>query len=474
MISLPSFRSSILKSLDPTAVAYGNTVGLASAEMLALSNHLYDITAAGIIPVQLTLGRSEWKARNGSSWRAVIGNNATITGTVTDATEGQQFNGTSGNYARFTNPLQNAALANIGMFVVGRGATGTTSQYMLSGYTGASARGPQLVLNASPVQGSTANLLYLDVHGSATTGLLTGVNSQRPVNSGAMMAFGGSFSANANPHNMAGANVVQSSNDTMATVFNNGSTWAIGGRPDLPTPINGAISYALLSSTAMTPDRYAALYSSAVKHGIIETEVTSVIAGFGDSLMEGTIGASNTILHNLTFTATGGSWRNACSAQNSGKGGEGITYAENTQKDAVARWARADGFANRWVVHFGAHNDAGYQSSDEATRNALMERYIAIYSYLQSLGAKIAVISPLDGSGGTAGQYAASSAYRTRLATRCAEEGFAYVNLYTDTGFAAATRNASYFVDTIHLSAAGQIRATELFVATISSPSYEP
>jgi lysophospholipase L1-like esterase len=224
----------------------------------------------------------------------------------------------------------------------------------------------------------------------------------------------------------------------------------------------------------MTPDRYAAVYNSALKHGIIQTEATSVLVGMGDSLMQGALPSANndnTLTHKLTFTATGGAWQNACTAQNSGIGGSTITSVEGVQKTAAERWARADGFTNRWVVHFGAHNDSGYQSSDESTRNALMERYIAVWKSLQALGAKIAVVSPLDGSTATGPQLAATLAYRTRLATRCSEEGIAYVNLHTDTDFSVATRNATYFVDTIHLSAAGYERATELFVAAIASPN---
>jgi lysophospholipase L1-like esterase len=120
------------------------------------------------------------------------------------------------------------------------------------------------------------------------------------------------------------------------------------------------------------------------------------------------------------------------------------------------------------------HNDEDYDSSDESLRNALMERYIAVFQELQSLGAKIAVVSPLEGSTATAPQLAATSAYRTRLASRCAEEGFAYVNLHVDADFSVASRNATYFADTIHLTAAGYERATELFVAAIASPSATP
>jgi lysophospholipase L1-like esterase len=410
----------------------------------------------------------------------VIGNAATITGTVTDATEGQQFPGTSGNYARLNNPIQNAALTELGMMVVGRALTGSTLQYMLSGYNGTAAtRGPQLVLNGSPVQGTGSNKLFFDNHGAATSNTVLGVQSFKNINSGGMIALGGGFVPNNPPYNFSGAWMVQAADGAtiVPTLFNNGSTWGIGSRPDQTASITGAISYALVSSSTMTPERYAAVYNSALKHGIIQTEATSVLVGMGDSLMQGampTNNTDNTLTHKLTFTATGGAWQNICTAQNAGVGGSTITSVEGVQKSAMLLWARADGFANRWVVHFGAHNDSGYQSSDESTRNALMERYIAVWKEAQALGAKIAVVSPLDESSATAPQLAATSAYRTRLATRCTEEGFAYVNLHTDTDFSVASRNATYFVDTIHLSAAGYERATELFVAAIASPDTTP
>lgn len=479
----PALREAIIggfEAFHPTAIAYAATVGLDRALTLKLSRHLIDLDDAGILPVQLTLGRSAWKARNGSSWRAVIGNNATITGSVTDAAEGQQFPGTANNYARFANPIQNPALSELGMVVVGRALTGTTTQYMLSAYSTANSRGPSLSLNASPQQGTNANDLYWDIADTATTGTLGGSSSQKNINSGGMMAFGGSFEASQTPRNYSGAWNVQTSASVIATLWNNGATWAIGGRPDFATPITGAVSYALVSSNAMTPDRYAALYSSALKHGIIQTEATSVLVGMGDSLMQGAMPSANndnTLTHQLTYTATGGAWQNACTAQNSGIGGSTITSFEGVQRTAALRWARADGFANRWVVHFGAHNDTGYQSSDEATRNALMERYIAVLNELKSLGAKIAVVSPLDGANGNPTQLAASAAYRTRLAVRCAEEGFTYVNLHVDPDFSVASRNTSYFLplpDVIHLSAAGYTRATQLFVAAIPSPSFAP
>jgi len=470
-------------AIHEIAAAYASTVALSDDLAIRLSQHLSDLEDAGIVPVQLTLGRSEWKARNGSSWRAVIGNAATITGTVTDATEGQQFPGTSGNYARFNNPIQNAALTELGMVVVGRALSGvTTVQQMLSGYVGASAHGPGVMLNSSPRQGNGTNYVYTDISSTTVaTSEVAGFNTLKSVNTGGILALGMGWNGpnNAGPYIYGGAWNNRGAATTIATLWNNGSTWGIGSRPDNTTSINGAISYALVSSNTMTPDRYAAMYSSALKHGIFQTEATSVLVGMGDSLMEGGASGSspttqNTLTHKLTYTATGGSWQNACTAQNSGVGGSTIDSVEGIQKTNATRWARADGFTNRWVVHFGTHNDAGYQSSDEATRNALMERYIEVLNDLKALGAKIAVISPLDGSTATAPQQAATSAYRTRLATRCAEEGFSYVNLHAETGFSVASRNAAYFADTIHLTAAGYTRATELFVAAISSPDFQP
>ena len=477
MIAIPSFRPSMMSEpINPIASSYGATVGLSAQKIILLSRHLNDIQRVGIVPVQLTLGRSEWKARNGSSWRAVIGNSSTITGTVTDATEGQQFNGTSGNYARFNNPLQNAALTELGMVVVGRALTGITAQHMLSGYVGASGHGPGVMFNASPRQGSISNYAYTDISSVAVPSIVSGFNIQRAVNSGGMLALGMGWSANVGPITYCGAWGLRgaAAGTTIATLWNNGTTWAIGARPDQTTAINGAISYAMVSSNEMTLDRYAAWYSSALKHGIIQTEATSVLVGVGDSLMQGTTAPNtpnSTLLHQLTFTSTGGGWQNVCTPQNSGVGGSTITSVEGVQKTEATRWARADGFANRWVVHFGTHNDAAYQSSDESTRNALIERYIAALKELQALGAKIAIVSPLEGSGGTVDQYAANLAYRTRLASRCAEEGFAYVNLHAESGFAPATRNPAYFIDNIHLTAAGYTRATEIFVSTIPSPN---
>jgi lysophospholipase L1-like esterase len=478
MIALPSFRPAFFGALNPIAKAYADTVGLSAVQASALSRHLNDLTAAGIVPVQLSLGRSEWKARNGSSWRAVIGNATTITGTVTDAAEGQQFPGTAGNYARLNNPIQSAALTELGMVVVGRALTGTTQQPMLSGYSGASSRGPNISLNASSLQGAIANRMLVDFSGSSNANSIPGAQSQKIINSGGILALGADFVANESPYIYSGAWIVKSGNTPyLPTLFNNGATWSIGGKPDNTTSINGAISYALVSSSRITPDRYAALYSSALKHGIIQTEATSVLVGIGDSLMQGALPSNNTdntLSHKLTFTATGGAWQNVCTAQNSGVGGSDITSVEGVQKTEALRWTRADGFTNRWIVHFGTHNDSAYESSSEATRNALMERYIAVWSELQSLGAKIAIVSPLDATGRTSEQYTARAAYRTRLATRCAEEGFAYVNLHADTDFSVASRNATYFIDGLHLSAAGYERATQLFVAAIASPSVTP
>ena len=247
MIAIPSFRPAFFGALNPIAKAYADLVGLSIVKASALSNHLNDLTAAGIVPVQLTLGRSEWLARNGSSWRAVIGNAATITGTVTDAAEGQQFPGTSGNYARLNNPLQSAALTDLGMVVVGRALSGvTTAQQMLSGYAGGSGRGPAIILNSSPNQGSNADDLYLELSSAITSGTLSGVSSQKNVNNGLMMAFACGFSGGQTPFNCSGAWCIQTSASTIASLWNGGSTWSIGGRPDNTTSINGAISYALV------------------------------------------------------------------------------------------------------------------------------------------------------------------------------------------------------------------------------------
>lgn len=146
-------------------------------------------------------------------------------------------------------------------------------------------------------------------------------------------------------------------------------------------------------------------------------------------------------------------------------------HVEGIQKTNALRWARADGFANRWVVLFGTHNDS---AATESARNALIERYIVVLNELKAAGAKIAWVSPLEGSSATPTQIADGIVYRARIASRCSEEGFAYVDLHTDPDFSVAARNPAYFVDVIHLSAAGYERATQLFVATISSPSYEP
>lgn len=453
---------------DSDATAYAALVGLSADQIDALSSHIKDIKALALTPKEMLIGGSGWKARSGAALRAVIGNDGVVTGTIAEDEQGQIIPGTVGNnYIKFNNPHKSATLSEIGLFAVTQSAVSSSGQAIFGGYTSAT-RGPQIYLNASPNFGVFAGMSGAEFHNAASSGLL-GWYSNWAVSHGTMMPMGASAKVGDATIAIYGNGRVGQRTNTLTNIYNDGTQWGFGVRPDDDTGAVCKMGYGLVTAERYTPAQYTAIINSGVKYGVFSVAFTGIAIGFGDSVMEGTSGSENEILQKLVYYSASG-WNPSYTATNCAGGGTGIDSFETDQKAAAAAWIGTDQFAKR-VIWFGSHNDADIRSSSAASREALCNRYLAVLEEYRAAGCEVVVISPIENATWSVGELANLASYRTYLASRCAALGFEYVNIFgADTGFSAAARNPAYFMDNIHLTAAGNQRVVDLLVAQIPTP----
>lgn len=463
------------RDYDADAKTYATLVGLSTDQKAALSDHLLDIKSMGFGVKELLLGGSGWRARDGSSLRAVIGNNGTVTGTIAEDASGQIIPGTTGNFIKFANPWKSASIAEFGMLAV---ASVTFPSAAVSGIFGgwdaSNETGPQIFAGGTPAAGLIANQIAGDIWATKAGGWIN-MRTAYNVNRGAsaMMPMALSSKAGVAPSCVIGAGRSALTNSIPATIYNDSPNWGFGMQPAATAGITGKMAYGLLVDKQFTPVQYAKLVNSGVKYGIFSVYFNGIALGLGDSLMFGLTGMANgesEILQQLTFYKTC-AWNPSFASQNYGNPGSGIVSFEGEQQTAIEGWMSADQFKKQ-VMFWGAHNDTGYMSSTQATREALCDRYMTVLSSYKARGSNIVVMSPLEASTWTAPQRAACALYRAYLASRCAALGFVYVDLHTDPDFSVDARNPALFVigDAIHLSTEGFSRAADRVIAQVPNP----
>lgn len=465
--------SVVWRDYDSDAKIYASTVGLTTEQKAALSDHLLDIKGMGFGVKELLLGGSNWKARNGSTLRAVIGNDGTVTGTITEDVQGQIIPGTSGNYIKLANPWKSSSIAEFGMMAVASVQFPSAAVIGIwGGWDASNETGPQIFAGGTPAAGVIADQIAGDIWATKAGGWIH-LRSAYAVNRGStsLMPVALSSKAGVAPSYVIGAGRSALTNSVPATLYNDGPNWGFGMQPAATAGITGKMAYGLLTDKQFTPVQYAKLVNSGVKNGIFSVYFNGIALGMGDSMIYGLTGMPNgesEVLQQLTFYKTCG-WNPNFASQNFGKPGSGIVSFEGEQATAIEGWMSADMF-KRQVLFWGAHNDTGYMSSTQATREALCERYMAVLATYKARGAGIIVISPLESSSWTAPERAACALYRTYLESRCTALGFTYVNLHTDPDYSVAARNASLFYDTLHLSSAGYSRLADRIIAQVPNP----
>jgi lysophospholipase L1-like esterase len=154
-------------------------------------------------------------------------------------------------------------------------------------------------------------------------------------------------------------------------------------------------------------------------------------------------------------------------------GGTAIATFESQFPTNASPLLQAGGFGARYYFLWGGHNDAGYYSSDESTRETLISRYVAILEDAAELGAKPVIITPLLSISRTAAEQAAQGDYVAELKTACAASSATIyvVDAHNIPQLVSQdTRPNTYFDDAIHLTNAGYELVRALIVSTIGAP----
>lgn len=474
--------------LNPTAEAYALARGLPSAQARRLSGFFNEIEAEGVSAVEIILGRSEWLSRDGATHYMPIGNNGTITNTVGNNTNGIGLDGGTGRF-QFANPLKSAAVSSMFMMASARVATLPGSESaIVSGYTSA-ARGPQLLANAS----GRSSMVRGSFSASASGGVI-GVNTRYPVirsNKSFMTGLSFRDAGHASDYGFTSTGISVSGLDSgspgtvAATLYNDGTTWELGARPDNNRKFVGEVEFVIVTDHATTLLQQATIINAGRKYDIFGDQ-TRIIVGVGDSMTVGDDSVSPTVSRTaqLAFIQES-AWREGTIYSNSATGGVGFNGTGGQYdlwlriKPALAKMSAFDRYVMLWAGYntgTGLNpNNAG--SSVAAEREALADQYINLGLEAAAMGIQTIHWSALTSFSVDPGSatHVNTGLFNDYYKARCIEEGFIFYDhrvTFDGNEFDTSARNQTdYFVgSTVHLSELGQSTLVADFIAQNPTP----
>jgi hypothetical protein len=451
----------------PIAVAYATRTGLAGSSLDRLSGFLWDITNAGIKPVWMTLGRSEFLARDGSTHRSVIGGDGTISGTVPAESHGLAFSGNSGDQFNFPNPLSTTG-SRFALYAV---ASPTSlplaaGQQLISGGPSSGAPcGPQLLLAA----GAGAQATFRG--GLGTSGMTVKFRSHAFTASaaGVYQLYGGQATGGHwQPINNLNRETALVESGTM---WNAGTTWSLGHATNNGQKFVGGISFAMVTDGVMNAIQNNTIAHALVRYGIASLPCPAFLGFVGDSMTVSTAGGINSQRNRSSLIAAqlSSGWRGSMwDAQ--AVGGQPIS-AQETYYATMRTLFTPITTGKRYIVFWGGYNAISpFDFASLANAQALADRYIAMAADAASRGlstvhwSRTREASVGDGSTQALNMDAFNDYYREQLAL------LSGTHIYYDhrltypgpaqggapgTHFDGPNRNAAFFGDDIHCSQLG-------------------
>lgn len=492
---LPAFIEAKIEMLslrDPAAVAYATTVTLGESETERLSGFLLDLKAAGINPAWLVLGRSEFKARDGSTYRSVIGPNGTVVGTVVDAETGMVLDGSS--QVIFPNPLQSATISDLYVFAHhgSDAASISAAASLVSAFVSTSDPGFDLAIGGAAGLGSwpdTAGAYLSYGVGEATVTRSSVFKQHLPgIKKLSGLVYSGSDpGAITQPRPGQAARTATmivvkdlwtlNGTNTSATAYNNGATWTVGLRVSGTNGYAGEIDVLLAGSHPLTQDQRDVLHGSLLRHGLIETVKPMMLIAVGDSMTDGQAGGVpliSTRTAQLCHAIESG-WQ-GCLYSNRAWSGQSIDVQEQLYEQAAARFDRFPDTVDKWIMFWGGYN-ATAPGEDDASQDALIDRYMAMSADAESRGVRSIHWSYLVGYDGVTAQTTEQLERYTRFVNefrdRCEAAGYLFYDhrlTFSQGEFDGETRNPAFFVDSRHLSALGQQTLVADFISRFPGP----
>jgi hypothetical protein len=446
--------------LDLDAAAYAARVSLSPEPAVRLSGFLKDIKAAGITPLFLTLGRSEFLGRSGATHRAVIGPDATITGSLGNTSAGIVFDGDAGHIFEFNNP--SAFTSGYIWQIAVVSANAGTSYNVLSGSVNSGGPfGPSLRVASGGVGSwgaSAASPSTLRTRGHAYNGAESGF----PLLIGSQ--FTGSF---LQPIKDIYPEFAFSQSGAM---WNNSTKWRIGANLSNAGRLVGSVSLAMAGTGVLSRAQLYHLAGAVVRNNLAGITPPTFLGFIGDSMTVSATGGINPAngRASLWVKNTSG-WKGSFYDQEA-VGGTAITGQEGFFATMMARMALVPDMP-RTIVFWGGYNAIEpFGFATQAGARALADRYVAMAVTAQNAGISTVHWSRTresdiaDGSAVTANIDDFNNYYKTQIQALSGKHIF-YDHRITYPGpgqggaagthFDGPNRNATYFGDNIHCSQTG-------------------
>lgn len=460
-----------LVQTDEDALAYAATTGLTGDPLDRLSNMLTEIKAAGVDLKLVTLGRSEFLARSGSTHRAVIGPNATITGTLGNTADGIEFDTGSGDIFEFDNPSPFTS-GFIWQLVVAIPDVLPASYYaLISGALSATTlTGPEIRLLSSK------DTQYRITSGPSGTPIRTRSHRYVNGNAGVPMLYGGQLENNGN---ISPIKDLLKENISVggATGWNNVSKWRLGSSLSNFGRMDGKISIALAGLGSLSIEQIYRVSASIVRNNMGSISPPRWIGFIGDSMTVGTAGiAGGDPTRSCLWTTLDSGWKGSFWDMRA-IGGTPWFGASPTQEEffqeMLARMAWVPDMP-RTIVFWPGYNTT-VMVGTEQERRTLADAYVDAAAQAAAVGIQTVHWSSIAGVQGTS--YVANvnefnDYYKTQIALLDGDHIFYdHRDTFSAGEFdGSATINPAYFADQIHLTATGIAVLTADFLTKHPNP----
>lgn len=474
--------------IDADVLAYFTRVGLPTNQFYRLNQFVAELKNESITPIWLCLGRSEFLAREGGTYRSVIGPDGTVAGTVADSPGGMGFSGESGNLINFPNPLPSATVNDFALFCHASSAVDVSSgrSTLVSAFGGTGNQGFELAFGGAP--GLPTRLNEVAAYVSPLNSQTTNRHSVMPTVVPGIKKMGGFVFAGSDPAFAFGKPTDRPfsihkdlhgllATNTTTSFYNAGATWTAGARLGGGGELHGEIDLLIAFNSALSPALRDTLHSAALKHGIISTTNRIALAAVGDSMTAGQaggVGLGVTRTAQLMGRQESG-WKGGLYT-NVALSGQNIDVQEGLYAEAKERLLRYQKSLDTFIMFWGGYNSTAPGDPDSAVRNALVERYIAMGIDARNNGIQTihwSYLTGFNGSGLSEESRARFKSFNDYYTQRCGEEGFIWYDhrvTFSNGEFDGETRNENYFVDSRHLSELGQATLVADFINRFPTP----
>ncbi len=459
--------------IDPDAAAYAELTGLSGAPLNRLSGFLHDLKDAGIDLKLVTLGRSEFLARSGSTHRAVIGPDATITNFVGNDGDGMRFNGKPENVFEFDNPAPFTD-GNVWQMVVV--IPDAVARYtLISGASnGTPEHGPEVRYREN---GRVEYRAGVPPDGAR----ITRQNSMATGGAGVPMLYGGQVRDSNNidaikdiyPQNVGGIG--------NGRIWNDQPVWRLGSNLSNGNRLEGIISVALAGEGVLGREQVYRMAAAIVRHGVGSITPPRWIGFIGDSMTVSTAGgASGDRSRSSLWTTEPSGWRGSFWDMCARGGRPWAGTSPNQEEFFNETMTRMSWVPDmpRTIVFWAGYNTPHQTWGDPALWMALADHYINAAAKAAAAGIQTVHWSRVVGANGSSpgslywdAIYAFNDYYRDQLALLTGDHLFYDHRLTFSAGeFDGVLHNKDYYSDQIHLSQLGIEVLTADFLTRFPNP----